>query len=184
MRMTDDATLVSRARDGDADSFAELVRRYQDIARRVAAATGGVDIAEDAAQEGFVRAFGALATFRDDRAFRPWLLSIVANAARNHRRAHTRWDRARLRAVERDASVATASPEETIEARDTRRSLARAIDALPRAHREVVACRYLMDLSEQETAACLGVPTGTVKSRLARALDRLEVILRKELARD
>src|SRR5262249_18090088 len=178
----DDQALVALARGGDLDAYGELVRRHQDAARRVAAAVGGLEVAEDAAQEGFLRAFAALGRFDEQRPVRPWLLAVVANTARNVRRSGTRWEGARRRASERELVVATGSVEDDALARTANRALTDALNALPRRQREVVACRFLMGLSEEETAACLGVPRGTVKSRLSRALDRLEALLRREVA--
>lgn len=94
-----------------------------------------------------MKAHAALARFRDGSPFRPWLLAIVANEARN--RVRGAGQRARLAAIER----------------------------LPEQAREAIACRYLLDLSEEETAAALDCPRGTVKSRVSRALDRLRLEL-------
>ena len=114
--------LVERARAGDAAAYAALVRGHEEIAFRTAyLITGNAADAEDAAQEGFLKAHRALRRFRAGEPVRPWLLTIVAN--------------------------------------------------------EAIGCRYLLELSEAETAAALGVRPGTVKSRLARALERLRAEL-------
>jgi RNA polymerase sigma-70 factor (ECF subfamily) len=163
------------------DAYGALVRRYQHDARRTAAAFAGAGAADDAAQEAFVRAFRSLRRFRGDSPFRPWLLAIVANCARNERRSASRWTRRaeRVGEVRGDAGAAP-SAEDTALADDRRARLVVAIDGLPRHARDVVVCRYLADLSEAETAQVLGIARGTVKSRLARALDRLEEALRDE----
>src|SRR5438105_3752184 len=83
----DDRELIDSACAGDHGAYAELVRRYSPIAHRAAVLIAGPADAEDAVQEGFVRAFYALPRFRRDAPFKPWLLAIVANAARNRRRA-------------------------------------------------------------------------------------------------
>jgi len=139
-------------------------------------ASGGTDDAEDAAQEGFMKAYAALPRFRAGAPFRPWLLSIVANEARNRRRSAGRREALALRA----APVATSndpafesSPESAILANERRAALLEAIQGLPAPDREVIAYRYLLELTEAETAAALGVPAGTAKSRLSRAMDRL-----------
>ena len=83
--------LVERARDGDATAFAELVRDHQEIAFRTAyLITRNAADAEDAAQVGLTKAWRALPRFRRGAPFRPWLLAIVANEARNRRRAEGR----------------------------------------------------------------------------------------------
>jgi RNA polymerase sigma factor (sigma-70 family) len=172
--------LIERARRGDVPAFEALVRAHQAVAFRTAwIASGGADDAEDAAQEGFMKAFAALPRFRADAPFRPWLLTIVANEARNRRRSAGRREALVLRAPESaPGDVADEdSPEAAVLATERRTALLDAIRGLPVADREVISYRYLLDLSEAETAAALGVPAGTAKSRLSRAMDRLRAVL-------
>jgi RNA polymerase sigma factor (sigma-70 family) len=172
-----EAGLIERARDGDVSAFESLVRAHQEVAFRTAwIASGGADDAEDAAQEGFMKAFAALPRFRAGAPFRPWLLTIVANEARNRRRAAGRREALALRAgpaAAGAAPAAEASPEAAVLANEGRVALLQAIRRLPLPDQEVISYRYLLDLSEAETAAALGVPVGTAKSRLSRAMDRL-----------
>jgi RNA polymerase sigma-70 factor, ECF subfamily len=179
---TDEVELIERAKQGNIDAYGELVRRYQHDARRTAAAVAGVGMADDAAQEAFVRAFGFLHRFRSGAPFRPWLLAVVANVARNQTRSTQRWTRA-ARAPGERGLPATNAPSAEDEALTRRRdgTVRAALDALPLRYRDVVACRYLLDLSEAETAQVLGIARGTVKSRLSRALDRLERELDREV---
>ena len=148
---------------------------YQGIAFRIAyLVVGNAAEAEDAAQDGFVKAYRALHRFRSGEPLRPWLLKIVANEARNRRRASTRRDALTLRAtVESSSGEAAPSPEAALLASEQRKTLLAAVDALPDPQRLVIACRYFLELSEDETAEVLGIRRGTVKSRTARALDRL-----------
>jgi RNA polymerase sigma factor (sigma-70 family) len=172
---TDDAELIDRAKRGDVDAYGELVRRYQHDARRTAAAIAGAGVADDAAQEAFVRAYGFLHRFRPGAPFRPWLLTVVANVARNQRRSSHRWTRALRQSGQRGGQpLAAPSAEDEALTRHRGGDLRAALDALPHRYRDVVACRYLLDLTEDETARVLGLARGTVKSRLSRALDRLE----------
>jgi len=129
--------------------------------------------AEDATQDALVKAWRALGRFRADEPLRPWLLRIVANEARNRRRSAGRRERLVLRAAESSGEAAP-SPEDATLAREERTELLRALDDLPDAAREVLACRYLLELGEDETAAVLDVAVGTVKSRTSRALERLK----------
>jgi RNA polymerase sigma factor (sigma-70 family) len=179
-RPLDERELVLRAQRGDERAFAELVRVHQEIAFRVAyLIAGSASEAEDAAQEALVKAWRAIGRFRVGEAWRPWLLTIVANEARNSRRSAGRRAALALR-VERDPTSGDASPfrgtsppETTAFAADDRRRLLAALEGLPDDARRVLACRYLLELSEDETAAALGVRRGTVKSRTSRALERL-----------
>ena len=174
-----EAELVERARGGDVAAFEALVRAHQAIAFRTAwIVSGGTDDAEDAAQEGFVKAFAALPRFRPGSPFRPWLLTIVANEARNRRRAAGRREALALRIPQdRRAGGAAPSPEAAVLASERRKALIGGLARLADPDRQVIALRYLLELSEAEAAAVLGVPAGTVKSRLSRALERLRVEL-------
>ncbi len=136
--------------------------------------------AEEAAQDAFVKAHAALALprFRDGAPFRPWLLAIVANEARNRVRSAGRRAGLALRvAEERRPDDAVPSPEAALLDSERRRQLLGAIECLPEFAREAIACRYLLELSEEETAAALDCPRGTVKSRVSRALERLRAEL-------
>src|SRR3954468_5508641 len=87
-RPPDDEELISRAKRGDVDAYGQLVLRYQGVAVRTAyVVAGSRGDAEDAAREGFVKASRALGRFRGEAPFKPWLLRIVANEARNRRRS-------------------------------------------------------------------------------------------------
>jgi RNA polymerase sigma factor (sigma-70 family) len=176
---TTDEELVERARRGHARAYDELVQRYTAMAFRTAyLVTGSAADAEEAAQDAFVKAHRALPRFQAGAPFRPWLLRIVGNEARNRRRSAGRRVALELRAAVLDgASGGAGDPQAAAEAAEERRELLRALDGLPDEQRHVVACRYLLQLGVEETAAALGIPAGTVKSRLARALERLRELL-------
>jgi RNA polymerase sigma factor (sigma-70 family) len=178
-RPPDDVELAQRARAGDGRAFEELVRMYQGIAFRTAyVLTGSSADAEDAAQAAFVKAWAALPRFRAGMPFRPWLLRIVANEARNARRSAGRWAALRLRASAADPPRdAAPSPEGAALGRERLEELLGAVNALDDRDREVLACRYFLELSEEETAEMLQVRRGTVKSRTARALGRLREVV-------
>ncbi len=159
-------------RTGDRAAFAILVRRYGGPARRTAAVLGAGADTDDVVQEAFVKAYRALGTFRVDAdstaGFRPWLLRIVANETRNARRAAGR------RAA-REAAAAFPALAATTDDRhdDALEAFRRQVMVLPEPQRQVIACRYLLDLDEAQTAQVLGISRGTVKSRTHRALARL-----------
>ena len=152
---------------------------YQGIAFRTAyLLAGNAADAEEAAQDGFVKAYRALGRFRTGAPFRPWLLKIVANEARNRRRSAGRRDQLALRAAASAApGDAAPSPEAALVSAERRDELLAALNRLGERDRLVLSCRYLLELSEDETAAALDCRRGTVKSRLARALERLRAEL-------
>jgi RNA polymerase sigma-70 factor, ECF subfamily len=174
-RPLDESDLIRRAQRGDEDAYEELVNAYQGIAFRTAYVIArNASDAEDAAQDGFVKAWRALGRFREGAPFRPWLLRIVANEASNRRRSAGRRAGLALRAATQEPSGdAAPSPEAALLSSEQRAELLAAVDELPEEQRDVVALRYFLGLSEAEVAETLGIPAGTVKSRNARALERL-----------
>lgn len=174
-RPLDDGVLVARAQRGDAHAYEELVRRYSDIAFRTAyLVCGNAADAEEATQDAFFKTHRALERLRPGDPFRAWILTVAGNEARNRVRSSSRRVRAELRfATAARAGDAAPSPEAAALASFELQTVASALDRLADDDRRVIALRHLLELSVGETAAVLGVPEGTVKSRLARALARL-----------
>jgi RNA polymerase sigma factor (sigma-70 family) len=174
-RPLDDRELVERAKRGEVDAYEKLVQRHQAVAHRTAYLIAGTTgEAEDAVQEAFVKAYYALGRFRQDAPFRPWLLKIVANEARNRRRKAGRQADLVLRAgEERPSGDAAPSPEAAALEMERHHLLMAALNRLREADRTALALRFFLDLSEAEMAAALGCARGTVKSRVSRALGRL-----------
>jgi RNA polymerase sigma-70 factor, ECF subfamily len=171
-RTLTESELIALASEGDGDAYASLVRAHQDIAFRTAMLiTQDAAEAEEAAQDAFVKAWKALKRFRAGEPLRPWLLTIVANEARNRRRSAGRRGALALRAVE--PAREDRSAEAQVIAAESRATLLGALSKLRDDDRLVLGCRYLLELSEAETAAALDVKVGTVKSRTSRALTRL-----------
>ena len=136
--------------------------------------TGDASEAEDAAQEAFVKAYRALGRFESGAPFRPWLLAVVANEAKNRRKAAVRRSGLAFRAgMEESLGNGSPSPEAAVVAAERRAELLHALDGLREEYRLVIALRYFLGLSEAETALALGCARGTVKSRLSRAIDGL-----------
>ena len=159
-------------RAGDTDAYAVLVRRHAAVAMRTAALLGAGSDTEDVVQEALVKAYRSLGRFHLDRPFRPWLLRIVANEARNAHRSAVR----RSAREERDARALTTWLDDVsvdVTDREAKEQVLAAVGRLSDPLRRVVVCRYLLELDEAETAVVLGVPRGTVKSRLSRGLGRL-----------
>ena len=174
---TDDAEVIARVIAGDRDLFRILVTRYSLLAKRTAVLYGAADDADDVVQEAFVAAYRALPRFRPGQPFRPWLLRIVVNRSHNvvrsRHRAQALADRVatwHLGALEGDPALGALSAER-------RDALIRALGYLRPPDREILIVRFLLDLSEADAARMLKLPKGTVKSRTARALQRLRATL-------
>jgi len=174
-----DSELIERARTGEVAAYEELVRRYEQQAFRAALfVCGDADEARDAAQEGFVRAWQALGRFRSGAEPRPWLMRIVVNAARNRRRGSGRRSGLAVRvAQDRPSDAAAPSPEVAVLAGERRGELLAAIGRLREDDRLTIGLRWFAELGEAEMAEVLGVPRGTVKSRLSRAMSRLREVM-------
>ena len=173
-RAIDDAEALARARGGDLDAYGVLVARYTLRAHRAAFLLGAGEESDDVVQEAFVKAFGHLSRFRVGEPFGPWLLRIVANETKNLTRSRRRRAALALRMCSADsADPAADAPVDAVLAAERRARLVAAVSALPDRERQVLVCRYFLDLSEAETAQVLAWPLGSVKSRTSRALNRL-----------
>lgn len=129
-----------------------------------------------------MKGFRGLKSFKTGAAFRPWLLKIVANETKNLHRSQRRRGLMELRVAQMQDPVDHRDPASVAVRDAARTALLNAIKTLPDKDREVVTCRYLLDLSEAETAQTLGLAKGTVKSRLSRALARLRPLLEEVVA--
>jgi RNA polymerase sigma-70 factor (ECF subfamily) len=166
-RVEDERRLVEGAQRGSTEDFEALFALHWPRAYRAAwLVVHDAAAAEDIAQEAFIAALRALDRFDRRRPFGPWLSRIVVNRAIDHARAR------RLRAV--PAPVAAAAPAAPEGWSD---ELVRALAELPVEQRAVVVMRYVLEYTPGEIASALGLPRGTVNSRLRRALDRLGRLL-------
>jgi RNA polymerase sigma-70 factor, ECF subfamily len=164
MRMRSDAKLVELARRGSRDAAAELFARHWRAAWRAAyAVTGRREMADDVAQDAFERAFAALSRFDERRPFAPWLHRIVVNRCLDLLRAERRLVSREAELDRLEARDASAGDEELLEA----------VAGLSLQRRVVVVLRYGLGYTPSAIAGLLDVPTGTVNSRLARALEEL-----------
>lgn len=159
--------LVERARRGDADAFDQLVRSQVEPLLRIATAVVlDRDAAEDVVQDSLVRAWQHLPELRAADAFDAWLRRIVVNTARNAART-----RRRIR------MITPQRPTGQFDGSDDRLAIAAAMDLLDLEHRTVVAFHYLDGRPIDSIAEILGIPAGTVKSRLHTARRRLREAL-------
>ncbi len=169
--------MIARVLAGERDLFRILVARYGVLAKRTALLCGAGDEADDVVQEAFVAAYQALPRFRSKEPFRPWLLRIVVNRARNVVRGRNRAQTLAERVTGWDHGTLEWDPAALALNAQTRDVLVAALGRLSEADREILALRFLLDLSEADAAMALRLPKGTVKSRTARALQRLRVVL-------
>jgi RNA polymerase sigma-70 factor (ECF subfamily) len=172
-----EAETLMRALGGDHEAFARLVRPHERLAFRVAAAiTGRGADAEEAMQNGFVKAYRSLHRFERSSPFRPWLLRIVVNEAHNVVRSERRHARLGARAAaEHRADIP--APDETVIARDEADVVLGALARLGEADRLALALRYFAELPDRDAAALVGTTTEAYRVRLARARRRLELEL-------
>ena len=171
-------SLILKASNGELDAFNELVLQYQDLAYHHAyALLGDPAQAEDATQESFIKAFQALNTLRGVL-FRGWLLKIVTNSAYDlMRRAQRHPTQALYPEDENGEEVESAAwlvdptsdVQDIVEEHERSSQIYQALDELPEAFRSVLTLIDVNDMDYTEAAEVLGVPLGTVKSRLARA---------------
>lgn len=184
LRDLDDRQLLLRAADGDESAFRAIVERHeQAVARVVTAMLGPGDDADDVGQVTFVRLFRAKTAFRGDAQLRTYLTRIAINLSCDvleRRRKQSRWLRLTGGGADEEVRLAapdTADPVETSERNETVRQ---AVESLDAKHKAVVVLRILEERSTRDTAVLLGVPEGTVMSRLMRALAKLKTTLGPE----
>ena len=189
MTQRTDESLFELHRRGDPDAIRELIERHQpDLMRFLTRLVGDAAGAEDVFQEAFLQAHVASHTFDAERKFRPWLFTIAANKARDHLRR-----RARRRTLDLSAPIdgggagssgsdgTTGSfidlmeidiprPDAAMEQRELSAKVQTVLDQLPHALREILLLSYFQRLSYVQIADELGIPLGTVKSRLHSAV--------------
>lgn len=169
----DRPTLLELAKRGDRDAFQRLAEPYRrELQLHCYRMAGSFHDAEDLVQETFLRLVRDAQACHYPRPFLPWLYTIARHLALNH------WQSAYSRRVDRRADVsapspAAADPAEWLERWERREGLRTALADVSFEQREVLSLRFGQELSVEETAAVLGVPTGTVKSRTFTALRRL-----------
>ena len=180
--MVADRELIARSRAGDDRAFRTLVERYEGrVAATVVGMLGQGDEAEDVGQETFIRLYRSLDKFRGDSSLGTYLTRIAINLSLT---ALKKRKRQLSRFVSREEKDGT-WPEEAVDPRgelvrsDQDRRIRAAVEGLSPPHRAVVVLRMIDGYSTRETADILGVPAGTVMSRLARAMDRLETELKE-----
>jgi RNA polymerase sigma-70 factor (ECF subfamily) len=180
---TDERALVLRAQAGDLEAFGDLVSRYMRRAYYAALGlVGSHDDAMDLSQEAFARAFRARTSLDPDRPFYTWLYTILRRLCFNflrdrNTRARKLAEAAGWLSDEASARAAAHNPARVTELAELRRSVARAIEGLPERQREVLVLQEFEGLRYREIADLLGIPIGTVMSRLYAARRHLAASL-------
>ena len=187
---TGESELLRRMRGGDSHAFAALMRQNN---RRLYRLARGIlhdeHEAEDAVQEGYLRAFAHLASFKGEATLATWLARIVVNEAlgRLRRRRPVSDINSLADSLASDApadgtGALPASPEQLAARQEIRRAIEHAVDTLPTPFRAVFVLRAIEQLSTKETADLLGIPEETVKTRFHRANRLLREMLSEEFA--
>lgn len=183
-----DEELLARHQAGQSGAFDELVSRYAtELYRFLARFTGNPTAAEDLVQEALLQAHQSAERFDVSRRLRPWLFTIAANKARDWLRSQRRRTEVSLDAdVGRDSDESIsfaeifegreALPEDLLGEAEQRELVRRVIEQLPAALRQVLVLGYFQQLPYKEIAEIVGVPVGTIKSRLHTALKRFAVL--------
>jgi RNA polymerase sigma-70 factor (ECF subfamily) len=183
-----DAEIARRIANGDRNAFEGLMRQHNRSLFRAARAILQDDAeAEDALQDGYLQAFRSIAAFRGEARLSTWLVRIVVNEALARRRQHAR--RAAIVPItaadgdilDRPDTERRDGPQDEAERGELRRLLEKKIDQLPDSYRAVFVLRALEELSAEETAAALGIPAATVRSRFFRARSQLREALSREM---
>jgi RNA polymerase sigma-70 factor (ECF subfamily) len=185
-----DSALVERVQNGDRRAFDLLVRKYQHkVIGLVSRYINNYAECEDVAQEAFVRAWRAIGSFRGDSQFYTWMYKIAVNTAKNHLVAMSRRpptddiaaeDAVFLTGAERMQEGAT--PERELLRQEIEQTVFRTVQALPEELRTAITLREVDGLSYEEIAGKMGCPIGTVRSRIFRAREAIDLQLRPLLS--
>lgn len=181
--MTEEQKLLQRVLDGDDEAFAEIVSLYEDkVYRLCLRMTGNRDDAEDLAQEAFVKAWRGLRFYKQEAAFSTWLYRLTSNVCIDYLRREKRRPTQSLTADDDEKSMIeipdpAPTPHEQAQTREVRQCVAKAMKQLDEEFHLVLTLRVVDELSYEEIAQITDLKVGTVKSRLARAREKLRKIL-------
>ncbi len=178
--METDVALVMDIRDGNKKALGKLVERHKKSAFRIALGlVGNKDDAFDISQEAFLRVYRSANTYDESQPFGPWFYTIIANLSRT-------WLRRRSRRENKMVDVDDVSwllvdertPEQAVIKKETVAILRRALKELPFDDREIITLQHFRNMSYDEIAQLLGIPKGTVMSRLYYARKKLATLMR------
>lgn len=181
--VTDDRQLIRAAKNGDVPSFEALVRRHHRTLYRFALGIthGDEQEAADILQEGLVKAFLNISRFEERSSFSSWLWRIIRNEFFDRLR-HGRIETVPLdEGAESAGSAPQNTPESDLVREERRRAILHLVAALPEKYSEIVILVELMELSYEDAADYLGIPVGSVRSRLSRARERLTGLVERNM---
>jgi len=157
--------LIDRSASGDQEAFRQLVQRYHRLVINIAfRALGELSLAEDVAQEVFIKVYKGLPGYRHDKPFKHWLHRVAGNAVTDALRR--RRPTVSLDALEQPPAARESDPQDVAARHDLQRSVRHAIANLPPHYRDTIALQAFGELSYEEIARVLDIPLGTVMSRL------------------
>jgi RNA polymerase sigma-70 factor (ECF subfamily) len=184
----DDEHLLAKFVAGEEWAYNELVKRYyKQIYQFLVRFLGRPDLAEDLVQEVFVKVYKSAGTFDPEKKFKPWIYSIAANQGRDSLRSRSREDKQVIvRDSETQKTVSLAEiipddnpPEASLIETEEKEKVKRALDEMPDMFREILVLAYYDQLSYKDISDSLGIPLGTVKSRLHKAVSIFGEIWRR-----
>jgi len=168
----DELDAIALCQEGDADAFRCLVERYGAVLQGTAfLMTRDAALAEELTQDAFLSAWRGIGGFKEGRPVKPWLVRILVNRVVEHQR------RRRLPTMPLDDMRELASASRTADEFEARDSVRQGLGQLDADHRQVLMLRFFADLSVLEIAQSLGIPEGTVKSRLHRAMNTMRTVI-------
>lgn len=180
MAQISDEKLVELFRTGNEDAFIQLIRRYErELYNFLVKFLGQSSSAEDVFQETFLQVHLSASSFESSRRFRPWLYTIAANKARDWLRSRSRRPTVQLSGPDDEGDVGSlwesllqdsTTPDQQLQVKQRQEFVRKVIGELPDHHREILVLSYYNQLSYKELSEILGIPLGTVKSRLHSAV--------------
>ena len=179
----DDKKLIESAQNGDKRAFGLLIRKHQKrLFRFIYGLTGSFDQTEDIVQDAFVRAYGAIKTFRAGYAFYPWLSTIARNLAYNNiAREEKKESLEQLSQKGFDPETGELGPMDRLLDKEGQKRFYSVLKSMPVKYRSVFVLRHFEDMDYSQIASYLKIPPGTVDSRLYRArqylMEKLEDLL-------
>lgn len=180
LQYIDESELVLQVKNGNEEALAELIRRHQQlVARVVVGMLGNTPEADDVGQETFIRFWNAVQNYRHEAKVSTFLTRIAINLSINELRKRNKrfeWESSLEGTEFRKMSIAYPNESKRI---DENEHISKALAAIEPDHRAVVILRLVQGYSTNETAQILGIPIGTVLSRLSRALEKLRIVIKK-----